>query len=61
MSMVAPLGALPVGPAVSTTEVEEGIDGGGPGALLAGLTTSTTEVEEDVDNGPVGGHCQQVR
>jgi hypothetical protein len=30
--MVGPLGALPVGPIVTTTEVEEDIDGGPPRA-----------------------------
>jgi hypothetical protein len=30
MSMAGPLGALPMGPAVATTEVEEDVDGGPP-------------------------------
>jgi hypothetical protein len=35
-SMVAPWGALPVGPTTSTTEVEEDIDGGPPGGTVDG-------------------------
>jgi hypothetical protein len=34
--MVAPLGALPVGPAVSTTKVEYNVDGGPPGGVVGG-------------------------
>jgi hypothetical protein len=36
-----------VGPAASTTEVEEDVDGGALRVLLAGPTASTTEVEDD--------------
>jgi hypothetical protein len=57
--MVGPLGVLPVGPAASTIEDEEDIDGGPPwGALLVGPTASTTEVEED---SPLGGRYRWVR
>jgi hypothetical protein len=55
---VGPLGALPVDPIVSTTEVEKDIDGrtlGGGGGLPAGPVTSTTKVEENVNGGPPWG------
>jgi hypothetical protein len=55
MSMVGPLGALPVGPAASTTEVEDDFDDGPPGVLSAGPAVSTTEFEDDVDGGPPRG------
>jgi hypothetical protein len=55
MLMVGPRGALSVGPAVSTTEVEDDVDGGPPRALPVGLAASTTEVEDDVDGGPPRG------
>jgi hypothetical protein len=46
-----------VGPAISTTEFEDDIDGEPPGALPAGPIASATEVKEDVDGGPPGGRC----
>jgi hypothetical protein len=57
------MGALSVGLAASTAEVEEDINGGTPGGgvLPAGLTASTTNVEDDVDGGPPGVHCRWVR
>jgi hypothetical protein len=50
-----------VGPAISTTEFEDDVDGEPPGALPAGPIVSATEVEEDVDGGPPGGRCRQVQ
>jgi hypothetical protein len=42
--MAAPWEALPTGPTVSNTEVEDDVDGGPPwGALPAGSATSATE------------------
>jgi hypothetical protein len=34
--MAGPLGALPVGPAMSTSEVEDDVDGGPPGGPVDG-------------------------
>jgi hypothetical protein len=42
--MTAPLGVLPAGAAVATTEVVEDVDGGPLGVLPAGPTAATTEV-----------------
>jgi hypothetical protein len=44
-----------VGPAASTTEVEDDVDDGPLGALSAGPAASTTEFEDDVDGGPPRG------
>jgi hypothetical protein len=40
MSMVGPLGVLPVGPAVFITEVEEDVDGEPPGGVAGGSSSS---------------------
>jgi hypothetical protein len=45
---------LLVGPAASTTNVEDDIDGGPLGVLPMGSVVSTIDVEEDVDGGPWG-------
>jgi hypothetical protein len=59
-SMRGHLGELPAGPAASTTEVEDDVNGGPLGALSVGPVASTTEVADDVDDAPPGGCCQRV-
>jgi hypothetical protein len=41
-SMVGPLGALPVGPTTSTTEVEDDVDSGPPWGTTSGSRRSMT-------------------
>jgi hypothetical protein len=53
--MAGPVGVLLVGPAASTTEVEEDVDGWPLEALSAALAVSTTKDEKDIDGGPLGG------
>jgi hypothetical protein len=54
--MAGPYGVLLAGPAVTTTKVEEDVDGRPPwGMLAAGLATATTKVEEDLDGASPGG------
>jgi hypothetical protein len=50
MSMAAPWGVLPVGPAATTTGAGD-VDGGPLGGVLAGPAATTTGVG-DVDGGP---------
>jgi hypothetical protein len=60
--MAGSWGALPVGPAMATTEVEEDNDGGPPGGVLpVGPAAATTEVKEDVDGGLPRGRCRRFR
>jgi hypothetical protein len=62
MSMVGPLGALLVGPAESTIQVEEDIDGDPPrGRCWWVRQQPPPSFEDDVDGGPPGGHYQRVR
>jgi hypothetical protein len=52
---------LPAGPAASTTEFEDDVDGEPPGgALPTGPVASTIEFEDDIDGGVPGGHYQRV-
>jgi hypothetical protein len=55
-SMANPLGVLPVDPTVTTTKVEEDINGRPLGLLSAGLAAAPTEDEEDVDGRSDSGH-----
>jgi hypothetical protein len=57
--MVAPLGVLPVGPAVSTTEFEEDVDGGPPGSSCRQVRQHPpSSFKDDInDRTPGGGRC----
>jgi hypothetical protein len=60
--MAGPLGALPVGLVVSTTEFEEDIDGGPPRKHCGQVRQrSPLSFEDDVDGGPAGGYYRRVR
>jgi hypothetical protein len=60
MSIAGPLGALPVGPAVATTVLQEDVNGGPLEALPTGQVAATTEVEENIDGeARGGGGCYQ--
>jgi hypothetical protein len=52
---------LLAGSIVSTTKVEENVDGGPPGVLPVSPAAATTEVEEDIDGGPPEGCCRRVQ
>jgi hypothetical protein len=44
-----------VGPAESSTDVQDDVNGGPLGALPVGSAASTTDVEDAIDGGPPGG------
>jgi hypothetical protein len=54
-SMADSLGALPTGPAASTTEFGDDVDGRPLGARLASPTAATTEFRDNIDGSPLGG------
>jgi hypothetical protein len=59
--MTGPLGVLPTGPAATTIEDVEDVDGGPLGVLPVDLTVVTTEVKGDVDGRPPRGCYQRVQ
>jgi hypothetical protein len=61
-SMVSPWGALPAGPAASTPEFEDDVNGGTPeGHCRWVRQRPPLSFEDYVGGGPPRGRCRQVR